>query len=60
MIIKNPEYGKLRGKYSHLNGIKLDDPDSRPQIPIHAVLGASDYAMIKKQQLKGLVYQVNQ
>ena len=25
----------------------LDDSDNRPEIPIHVVLGASDYAMIK-------------
>ena len=47
MSVKNPRYAKLLDKYSHLRGAKLDDPDNRPEIPIHVVLGASDYAMIK-------------
>jgi hypothetical protein len=47
MTIKNPRYSKLLEKYSHLRGAKLDDPDNRLEIPIHVVLGASDYAMIK-------------
>ena len=47
MMIKNPQYAKLLVKYDHLKGAKLDDRDSRPEIPIHIVLGASDYAMIK-------------
>jgi hypothetical protein len=47
MMVKNARYAKLLEKYSHLRGAKLDDPDNRPEIPIHVVLGASDYAMIK-------------
>ena len=47
MTLKNPEYGKLLGKYRHLKGVKVNDPDNRLQIPIHVVLGASEYAMIK-------------
>ena len=47
MTIKNPNYKKLLEKYNHLKGAKLDDRDNRPQIPIHVVLGASEYATIK-------------
>ncbi len=47
MTVKNPGYAKLLEKYNHLKGAKFDDRDSRPQIPVHVVLGASDYAMIK-------------
>ena len=47
MTVKNPEYTKLLQKFSYLRGTKLNDPDSRAQIPSHVVLGASDYAMIK-------------
>ena len=47
MTLKNPEYRKLLKKYRHLKGVKVDDPDNRPQIPIHIVLGTSEYAMIK-------------
>ena len=47
MSVKNPQYNKLLGKYNHLNGAKLEDRDTRPEIPIHVVLGTSDYAMVK-------------
>ena len=60
MSVKNPRYAKLLDKYSHLRGAKLDDPDNRPEIPIHVVLGASDYAMIKTTTAKESGYQANQ
>ena len=47
LTIDNPNYATLLSKYSHLKGINIDDNDSRPQIPIHVVLGASEYATIK-------------
>ena len=47
VTVKNPEYAKLLEKYSHLKGAKFDDCDNRAEIPVHVVLGASDYATIK-------------
>ena len=47
LTVKNPEYTKLLERFSYLMGAKRNDPDSRSQIPINVVLGASDYAMIK-------------
>ena len=47
MTIDNPNYAALVEKYSHLKGVKINDPDDRPQFPIHVVLGASEYATIK-------------
>ena len=47
MKLNNPNYAHLLEKYKHLNGAKFEDPDTRTQIPIHLVLGASDYAKIK-------------
>ena len=44
MTIENPNYATLLKKYSHLKGVRIDDPDDRPQIPIFVVLGASEYA----------------
>ena len=43
--VANPNYATLVDKYSHLKGVKIEDKDSRAQIPIH--LGASKYATIK-------------
>ncbi|CAB3993766.1 Hypothetical predicted protein [Paramuricea clavata] len=47
MKLNNPNYAHLVERYKHLNGAKFEDPDTRTQIPIHLVLGASDYAKIK-------------
>ncbi len=47
MKLNNPNYFHLLERYKHLNGAKFEDPDTRTQIPIHLVLGASDYAKIK-------------
>ena len=47
LTLDNPNYATLLSKYSHLNGVKIEDNDTRPQIPIHIVLGASEYATIK-------------
>ena len=45
--VANPNYATLLDKHSHLKGVKMEDKDSRAQIPIHLVLGASEYATIK-------------
>ena len=47
MKLSNPNYAHLLERYKHLNGAKFEDPDTRAQIPIHLVLGVSDYAKIK-------------
>ena len=47
LTLDNPNYAALLSKYSHLKGVKIEDNDTRPQIPIHVVLEASEYATIK-------------
>lgn len=47
LTLDNPNYENLLSKYSHLKGVKIEDNDTRPQIPIHVVLGASEYATVK-------------
>ena len=47
LTLDNPNYATLLNKYSHLKGVKIEDNDTRPQIPIHVVLGASEYATVK-------------
>ncbi|KAL9977929.1 hypothetical protein ACROYT_G015393 [Oculina patagonica] len=48
LTLNNQNYATLLSKYSQLKGVKIEDNDTRPQIPIHIVLGASAYATIKK------------
>ena len=36
--------------YDHLKGIQMDERDTKPELPIHVILGASDYMKIKMQK----------
>ena len=36
--------------YDHLKGIQMNEKDIKPGLPIHAILGASDYVKIKMQK----------
>ena len=47
MELSNPNYADLSDKYKYLNGVKFEDHETRAQIPIHLVLGVSDYSKIK-------------
>ncbi|PFX23750.1 hypothetical protein AWC38_SpisGene11665 [Stylophora pistillata] len=47
LTLDNLNYATLLSKYSNLKRVKIEDNDTRPQIPIHVVLGASEYTTIK-------------
>lgn len=47
MKLDNPKYEELLKKYAHLSEVEMDDKDTKAQLPIHLVLGASEYARIK-------------
>ena len=36
--------------YDHLKGIKMNERDTKPELPIHVILGASDYVKTKMQK----------
>lgn len=40
-------YEAVIAKYTHLKGVKVHDRETKPQLPIHVVLGAGKYARIK-------------
>ena len=53
MNLENPKYEELRKKYTHLKGVQMNDTDAKSGLPIHLVLGPSEYAEIKtKTHLK--------
>ena len=43
----NPRYPDITRKYPHLKDVEMEDKDQKEQLPIHLILGASDYAKIK-------------
>ena len=47
LFVKNPKYDQLLRKHDHLRGVTMDDGDTKPQLPIHLVLGNGEYARIK-------------
>ena len=47
LSLENPRYEQCLAKYAHLKGIEMEDKDSKDIMPVHLILGASDYAKIK-------------
>ena len=44
MNIPNPQYQDVLKKYSHLKGVKIFDEDTKKELPVQIILGASDYS----------------
>ena len=38
----NPQYQDVLKKYSHLKGVKIIDEDTKKELPVQIILGASD------------------
>ena len=47
--LENPRYEQCVAKYAHLKGIEMEDKDSKDIMPVHLILGASNYAKIKTE-----------
>lgn len=47
MMLENPKYEDLINKYTHLSGVHMDHNDTKPELSIYLVLGASEYARVK-------------
>lgn len=45
--LDNPNYAKLVSTYQHLEGVQMEDNDSKAKLPVHVILGAGDYMRIK-------------
>ncbi len=45
--VENPQYKKLIESYPRLKGVKMDDYDTKPYLPVHVILGAGEFAKIK-------------
>ena len=47
LSLANPNYEGMIRKFSHLKGIKMIETDTKSELPVHLVLGASEYSRIK-------------
>ena len=55
LYVENPNYKELIQRYPHLRGVRMKDTDTKSQLPVHVILGASDYAKIKTQEAQCFV-----
>lgn len=46
LSLDNPKYAEVVQKYPHLKGVYMDDRDEKPELPVHFILGVSEYAKI--------------
>ena len=49
LTLENPQYQQKINQYAHLQGISMDDDDTKLELPVHLILGASEYAQIKTE-----------
>ena len=49
LSLENPRYKQCLDKYEHLKGVEMDDLDTKDILPVHFILGVSDYARIKTE-----------
>lgn len=47
LSLENPQYNDMLQKYSHLQGVHMDNDERKYLLPIHIILGANDYAKIR-------------
>ena len=47
LSVPNPRYAEKINQYTHLEGVVMDDGDTKSELPIHLILGASEYSQTK-------------
>eukprot|EP00112_Aurelia_sp_Birch-Aquarium-sp1_P000365 Seg1032.2 transcript_id=Seg1032.2/GoldUCD/mRNA.D3Y31 product="hypothetical protein" protein_id=Seg1032.2/GoldUCD/D3Y31 len=45
--LPNPRYQEVIDATAHLKGVKMEDDDRKETLPVHVILGASSYSIIK-------------
>ena len=51
-MINNSHCQQIIESYAHLKGVETTDCDPKPYLPIHLILGASEYTGIKTSELR--------
>ena len=47
LTTSNPNCEKIVREYKHLNSVKMDEYDTKSDLPIHLILGIGEYAQIR-------------
>ena len=47
LVMENPRYQQLLELHPHLRGVQMLDHDDKAEVPVHLILGASEFAKIK-------------
>jgi len=47
LTVPNPRYTEVISQHQPLRGVITDDGDTKQELPIHVILGASEYAKLK-------------
>lgn len=47
VLLNNPNYPNLIQQYQHLKNVAMDDNDTKEKLPVHLILGASEYTRLK-------------
>ena len=50
LTVPNPKYEKIINRYPHLKGVVMEDTDSKEELPVHVVLGISEYTKCKMSE----------
>ena len=51
LSLPNPNFESVLRQHQHLRDIKMNDTDMKAELPIHLILGASEYTRIKVQEM---------
>ena len=49
LTLTNPWYKDILAEYNHLREVEIDDVDLKKELPVHLILGTSEYARIKTE-----------
>lgn len=47
LTVPNPRYADIISQHQHLKEVMMDDEGTKQELPIHVILGASEYARLK-------------
>ena len=49
ITLPNPKYNKMKETFDHLERIQINEKDTKPELPIHVILGTTNYVKISMQ-----------